>query len=108
MDNQNSYYHYIKVNISSEDVVFELKGLMNKNYWYLGVLIKQGFYVYSLFKINIVNIMITINIIYAIALFVYMKFTKEVDYYTDFDLSDESYQNLKLNIAMFTNNYFPL
>ena len=109
LDNQNSYYHYIKVNISSEDVVFELKRFDEQKI--TGIwesLSSKAFYVYSLFKINIVNIMITINIIYAIALFVYMKFTKEVDYYTDFDLSlDESYQNLKLNIAMFTNNYFP-
>ncbi|HOQ17714.1 MAG: glycosyltransferase [Epulopiscium sp.] len=109
LDNPNSYYHYLKVKLSGDNAVVEVKRFDEQTaggFW--ESLSSKVFYLYSLFKINFVNILLVINIIYILISLIYIKFTKEVDYYSDFDINiDEGYQNKKLNIAMFTNNYFP-
>lgn len=108
LDNQNSYYHYIKVNFTSNNI-FEVKRLdEEKDIGFWEFVASKVSYFYSLVKVNIINILIVISVLFIILLIIYMNITKEVDYYRDFDtVFNDNYQNVKLNIAMFTNNYLP-
>ncbi|NLK20638.1 MAG: glycosyltransferase [Epulopiscium sp.] len=109
LGNQNSFYHYVKVKPSLDKVECQVKKIgKGEEKGLKSVLSSKAAYFYSLFKINFINFLIGLFVLSLAILFIYKKVIGEVDYYRDFDYSeDDDYQGEKLNIAMFTNNYFP-
>ncbi|MFN2364429.1 MAG: glycosyltransferase [Halarsenatibacteraceae bacterium] len=108
IDNENSFYHYLEVEVSSEGINYNLKRLKNspgavskffENIW----VVLQSF-IYT----NYLNIMIILLIVLAVFNIVYREINKEIDYYRGFAYSDQEFADKKLKIAMFTNNYFPV
>jgi len=108
IDNENSFYHYLKVEVSPEGINYNLKQLKNspgafskffENIW----VVLQSF-IYT----NYLNIMIIFLITLVVFNIVYREINKEIDYYRGFAYSDREFFDKKLKIAMFTNNYFPV
>ncbi|MGM0414539.1 MAG: glycosyltransferase [Bacillota bacterium] len=108
IDNENSFYHYLEVAVSSEGIDYNVKKLESspgtvskvlENFW---VLLQSFIYT------NYLNIMIILLIALAVINILYREINKEIDYYRNFAYSDIESANKKLKIAMFTNNYFPV
>ncbi len=65
-------------------------------------------YVISILYIQIWNIILVLSISLLVLSFIKNKMLKEQDYYRDFyGTLEEASKGKKLNIAMFTNNYYP-
>lgn len=65
-------------------------------------------YLHSFFYINLLNFLLILSLLVFLGIIFYHKVSRAVDYYRDFTKSDdEILEKEKLNIAMFTNNYFP-
>lgn len=108
IDNDNSFYHYLEVEVSPEGINYNLQQLKNspgtlskffENIW----VVLQSF-IYT----NYLNIMIILLIILAVFNIVYREINKEIDYYRGFAYSGQEVAEKNLKIAMFTNNYFPV
>ena len=109
LNNENSFYHYIKVNIKNDEVVYSvIKEKMSSNIAIYRILENLWFYIHSIFYLNFFKLILIICIFIFLGLVINYKVTKTVHYYDEFDEATESIKNSeKLNIAMFTNNYFP-
>ena len=109
LNNQNSFYHYIKVNIKNDEVAYSvIKEEMPSNLAIYRIMENLWFYIHSIFYLNFFNFILILSIFIYFGLVINYKVTKSVNYYNEFEETQESTKyNEKLNIAMFTNNYFP-
>ena len=109
LNNENSFYHYLKVNINSDEVSYSvIKEEMPSNLVIYRILENLWFYIHSIFYLNFFNFILILSIFLFLGLVIHYKVTKSVDYYNEFDEISENIENKDvLNIAMFTNNYFP-
>ena len=109
LNNENSFYHYIKVNIKNDEVAYSvIKEEMPSNLAIYRILENLWFYIHSIFYLNFFNFILILCIFIFLGLVINYRVTKSVHYYNEFDEAPESIKNNeKLNIAMFTNNYFP-
>ncbi|MFW5790258.1 MAG: glycosyltransferase [Bacillota bacterium] len=108
LDNKNSFYHYLEVEVSPDGINYSLNrlkddpGALSKFFENIWVVLQSFIYT------NYLNIMIILLIVLAVFNIVYREINKEIDYYRGFAYSDQKFPDKKLKIAMFTNNYFPI
>ncbi|MGM0508682.1 MAG: glycosyltransferase [Fusobacteriota bacterium] len=111
MDNDKSFYHYLEVKIDGKNINYELRKInpefMILNPKFAKILESGWIVLQSFLYTNYLNILIVLLIIIVISFVIYIEINKEVNYYRKFDVSSAELENKKLNIAMFTNNYFP-
>ena len=109
LNNENSFYHYIKVNIKNDEVYYSvIRQDMPSNLAIYRIFKNLWFYVHSIFYLNFFKFILILSIFIFLGLVINYRVTKRVDYYNEFDEAPESIKNKEvLNIAMFTNNYFP-
>jgi len=109
INNENSFYHYIKVNIKNDEVDYSvIKEEMPSNLAIYRIFENLWFYIHSIFYLNFFNFILIICVFIFLGLVINCKVTKSIHYYNEFNEASESIKkNEKLNIAMFTNNYFP-
>ncbi len=109
VNSNNSYYHYLKVSVNGTNVSYQvIKQATPTTFPIFRILQNIWIYIHSVFYLNYLNFFIILSFFALIAFLVYIKVNKEVDYYRNFDISDEEIIPKKhLKIAMFTNNYLP-
>lgn len=109
LNNENSFYHYIKVTIKNDEVAYSvIKEEMPSTLVIYRIMENLWFYIHSIFYLNFFNFILILSIFIFFGLVINYKVTKSVNYYNEFEEAPESTKdNEKLNIAMFTNNYFP-
>lgn len=109
LNNQNSFYHYIRVNIKNNKVVYNvINEDTPSNLVIFRILRNIWFYVHSIFYLEFFNFMLILSILIFLAFLINYRVSKIVNYYNEFDEEVENIKTKeKLNIAMFTNNYLP-
>ena len=109
LNNENSFYHYIKVNIKNDEVAYSvIKEEIPSNLVIYLILENLWFYIHSIFYLNFFNFILILCIFIFSGLVINHRVTKSVNYYNEFDdVPENNKYSEKLNIAMFTNNYFP-
>jgi len=109
VNNPNSFYHYISVNIKNNKVSYNvIKEDTPSNLVIYRILKNTWFYLHSIFYLNFFNFILILSILIFLGLVINYRVTKIVDYYNEFDEAAENIKiKEKLNIAMFTNNYLP-
>ncbi|MBZ9686175.1 glycosyltransferase [Clostridium estertheticum] len=109
LNNENSFYHYIKVNIKNDEVAYSvIKQEMTSNTAIYRIFENLWFYIHSIFYLNFFNFILILCIFIFLGLVISYKVSKSVNYYNEYDEVPENIKNSeKLNIAMFTNNYAP-
>lgn len=109
LNNENSFYHYINVNIKNDEVTYKvIRENMPSNLTIYRILENLWFYIHSIFYLNFFNFILLLSIFLFLGLLIHYKVTKNVDYYNEFNEVAETIEDKEvLNIAMFTNNYFP-
>jgi glycosyltransferase involved in cell wall biosynthesis len=110
LEEDDNYYHYLRVSVNKHGNVNINK--IDIDYKYTNYFIKQvenlWFQIHSLFYIGFINFIIIIALLSIIAIYFYNKINEDVEYYQDYSFNYDALQiNKPLNIAMFTNNYFP-
>jgi 1,2-diacylglycerol 3-alpha-glucosyltransferase len=109
LNNQDSFYHYIKVNIKNNKISYNvIKNDAPSNLVFYRILENIWFYIHSIFYLNFFNFILILSILIFLGLLTTYRVSKNVDYYNEFDEATENIKiREKLNIAMFTNNYLP-
>lgn len=107
-DNQKSFYHYLLVNVSQDNIKVSLERLENNPGTLSKLMVNIWVAVQSFFYANYINILLVLFIGLTIFYILHREINKEVNYYRDFAYAENEFENQKLKIAMFTNNYFPI
>jgi glycosyltransferase involved in cell wall biosynthesis len=108
VDNPDSFYHYIKVNINDNGVSYEVVEQGDMNQGMIVRLIENiWIYIHSVFYINYLNFIILLGVIVLLIVILYKKAWETVDYYRDFNVDQKIDKDKQLNILMVTNNYLP-
>ncbi|MFZ7119850.1 MAG: glycosyltransferase [Eubacteriaceae bacterium] len=109
INDSNSFYHYLKVDINEDGVEYNvIKDDTPLNSAIFRAIENIWIYIHSIFYINLLNLFFIIVLLTIIGVLIYLKASIEVDYYQDFDRENDIFtKKEKLNIAMFTNNYLP-
>ncbi|ERJ13546.1 glycosyltransferase [Haloplasma contractile] len=110
LSDSDSFYHYTKVTLQDDELsIGYVEQDIPSNNFLFRVLQNMWVYIHSLFYTSAINIILITCIVISLGIIIYNLVTKEVNYYREFDHLDEFKINRdkKLNIAMFTNNYFP-
>ncbi|CCU81148.1 Membrane-associated protein [Halanaerobium saccharolyticum subsp. saccharolyticum DSM 6643] len=107
-ENENSFYHYLLVNVDKNGIEVNLERLENNPGTFSKLLVNVWVALQSFFYANYINILLVLFIGLTILYILHREINKEVDYYRDFAYSENELEDKKLKIAMFTNNYFPV
>ena len=109
LNNENSFYHYIKVNIKNNKVTYSIiKQGMPSNLAIYRIFNNFWFYIHSIFYLNFFNFILILVIFIFLGLIINYRVTKSINYYNELEEAPENIKNKEvLNIAMFTNNYLP-
>lgn len=109
LNNKNSFYHYISVNIKNNKVSYNvIKEDTPTNLVIYRILKNAWFYLHSIFYLNFFYFILILSILISLGLLINYRVSKIGDYYNEFDEAAENMEiKEKLNIAMFTNNYLP-
>jgi len=106
---ETSFYHYLKIDVNNSGIdASVIKQESSSTPLFIKPFERIWIYIHSLFYINMVNFILIVCVLVLLGTILYVRVTKEVNYYRDFniDQSDEPIKE-RLKIAMFTNNYFP-
>ncbi|MBR0598455.1 glycosyltransferase [Sinanaerobacter chloroacetimidivorans] len=108
-DSTNSSYHYLKVDVTGDKVVVEPQAVsLNATHSITRRIESLWIFIHSIFYAQFINILLLMFGVLLLFLVLYRKVSKEVHYYRNFTGSGKApVPDGKLNIAMFTNNYFP-
>ncbi|PVY75792.1 glycosyltransferase involved in cell wall biosynthesis [Tamilnaduibacter salinus] len=107
MNNDTSFYHYLTVTVTPEDIGLELHKLDIGQQPILKTLESLWFFVHSLFFVGYLNFILILCFFIALAIRLHALVFVDRDYYPDFDLDPSPWQQRTLRIAQFTNNYLP-
>ena len=109
ISDENSFYHYLKVYTNHDGVSVQLMKQPDiSRYRFFSFVESLWVYIHSLFYVSIVNFILAPALLGLIGALIYIKATKEVDYYRNFSAKNKKIPNdMKLSIAMFTNTYYP-
>lgn len=109
LNNEDSFYHYIKVSIKDGAVSYKVvKPEMPSSLAIDRILKNAWFYIHAIFYLNFFRFILILSIFIFFALIINRFVTKSVDYYREFDEFEEGIEEKEsLNVAMFTNNYLP-
>ncbi|WP_320046585.1 glycosyltransferase [uncultured Ilyobacter sp.] len=107
--NEKNIHHYMKVQVRPNGVqyhVIKLEKPVDSRFY--GILKNIFGYGYSLFYVNFLNLVLGLILLMIAITIAYLKASDGIDYYRDFESTSETFPiKEKLNIAMFTNDYFP-
>ncbi|BEP28227.1 glycosyltransferase [Helicovermis profundi] len=108
LNSPENFYHYIKVTFSSSGVKYlVVKQELSRNSFYR-ITENIWIFIHSIFYTNWISLLFILSIILAIGIFIYSLAFVEKNFYRDFNAENtENYNEKKLCIAIFTNNYFP-
>jgi len=107
-DYDESFYHYLKVNVKASGVEYEvIEETNHQESVFFKILENIWITVHSVFYINYINFIILLGIIVLIIIIIYNKASKPVDYYRNFSKDLIVDKDEKLKILMVTNNYLP-
>jgi len=106
-DDDRSFYHFLKVNVSGETVSYEVIKEGDPRSNFLERLENLWLFVHSLFYVGFLNFLLILCLFLLIAVKLYDAVFVEKNYYKDFDMDPELFAGKKINVAMFTNNYLP-
>ena len=111
VDDENSFYHYITLNLSENNLEYSVNKIdysfTSLNLKFDKILYNIWISLQSFIYTNYITLIIVILIMFLIGLFFYLELNREVDYYRNFAYMQENFKKEKMKIAMFTNNYFP-
>jgi len=107
VDNPNSYYHYLKVNVDSKVKYQTIPISKVENSFFHKLLNNIFYYLDSFFYLSFVDFVLILSAIFIILTYIYKKLSKPVNYYRNFDYIKKKNISKKLTIAMFSNNYLP-
>ena len=108
VDNDESFYHYLTVNVSPEGIDYNLNRIETSPGTFSKIIINIWVTLQSFIYTNYINILIVILIFLVAFYILHREVNKEIDYYRNFAYSEDRYEDKKFKIAMFTNNYFPV
>jgi glycosyltransferase involved in cell wall biosynthesis len=109
VNDENSFYHYMKVTVKDGIVDYSVvkQETLSNNPFYR-VMQNIWVYIHALFYTNFINSTLLGCLLILLVILLYYKIFNDIDYYPDFEDSDDDFnQTNKLNVAMFTNNYYP-
>ena len=107
-DSEKSFYHYLLVNVNDEGVEVTVDRLENNPGTISKLIVNIWVALQSFFYANYINILLVLFIGLTIFYILHREINKEVNYYRDFAYAENEFEDQKLKIAMFTNNYFPV
>mgnify|MGYP006274535937 CR=1 FL=1 len=107
LNNETSYYHYVRVRVSPAGVAIEPVPLDIGQHPVLKTVESLWLFVHSLVYVGYPNFILLVSALCIVAIWLYALVFKERDYYPDFDVDPTPYRGRPLRVAMFTNNYLP-
>ncbi|MGM0560853.1 MAG: glycosyltransferase [Pseudomonadota bacterium] len=107
LNNDVSFHHFIRVNVTPEDFEVELVPLDIGQHPILKQLESFWFFIYSLFYVGYQNFILLVSVLTLIAIRLYTMIFLDRDYYPDYDIDPSPWLDKPLRVAMFTNNYLP-
>ncbi len=108
VESPDSFYHYIRVNVSPREISYNLEKLEGSPNIFQKALVNVWIAVQSFLFTNYLTLIIIALIVTMAGFLFYWELNRKVNYYRDFRYTDEFLEEKKLKIAMFTNNYFPV
>jgi len=105
----NGNYHYIKVDVSMNEVVVKPVDVLSiSKHVVIQKIESIWIFIHSVFYAQFLNLLLVLFLILLLFFIFYRKALKEVNYYRNFNsLDNDINADRKLKIAMFTNNYLP-
>jgi len=107
LEDKRSFYHFLKVNVSGDDVSYEVVKVGASRSGFVERLENLWLFIHSLFYVGYLNFLLLLCLLLLIAVKLYDAVFVEKNYYPDFDVDLEFFAGNKINVAMFTNNYLP-
>lgn len=109
LNDERSFYHYIKVYVTPRGVTYNVVRVEGKSRSVFPKLLENIWaYVHSFFYISIVDFLLFLGLLGLIGIITYIEATKKVDYHRDFAMKSRKIPpDAKLKMAMFTNMYLP-
>ena len=109
IEDQSSFYHYIKVKAGPDGVEYAVvKQEMPSSHAAYQFFENVWVYIHSMFYSNMADILIGVFGLAAVMLLIYIKASVPKRYYRDFNGQEEDIEEDQiLSIAFFTNNYLP-
>ncbi|WP_347331966.1 glycosyltransferase [Marinimicrobium locisalis] len=107
LNDDTSFYHYVKVTVNGDQVQTELEPLEVGQHPVKRTLESLWSFIYSLFYVGYINFILLVCLFMALGIKLYQKVFVGRDYYPNFDLDPTPWENQPLKVAMFTNNYLP-
>ncbi|MFW5891033.1 MAG: glycosyltransferase, partial [bacterium] len=108
VDNENSFYHYLTVEVDQQSISYNLNRIKTDPGVFSKIMLNIWVTLQSFIYTNYLNILIVFFILLTVFYFLHREVNKEIDYYRNFAYSEEKHEEQKYKIAMFTNNYFPV
>lgn len=106
-DNERSFYHFLKVNVSKENISYDVVQIGAPRSSLLERLEYLWLFIHSIFYVGFLNFLLLLCLLLLIAVKLYDAIFVGKDYYQNFDVDPEPFARKKINVAMFTNNYLP-
>ncbi len=103
-----SYYHYVRVNVNSGSINYSVEKLEGSPNVFTKALVNVWIAIQSFLFTNYLTLIIIALIVTMAGFLFYWELNREVNYYRDFKYPEQYFEDKKLKIAMFTNNYFPV
>lgn len=105
----NSFFHYMKINVSADGLDWEIiRQDLPAKYASIRTLENIWVMIHSFFYVNFINFVLILVVLLLIAISIIIRVSKNVDYYRNYHKkSNLTNDHMPLNIAFFTNNYFP-
>lgn len=107
LNDKDSFYHFIKVNVSADKVSIELKPLDIGQHRFFQTMEGLWFFIHSLFYVGYLNFILIVSALLVVAIKLYNSIFIGRDYYPDFEVDNRPFLNKPLRVAMFTNNFLP-
>lgn len=103
----NSYYHYVKVNVSAQGIDIKPIAVDIGQNAVLEAL--EGFWLtfHSVIYVGYRNFFLLLSALGIVTIWLYRAIFHERDYYPDYSVDPTPYRHELLQVAMFTNNYLP-
>jgi glycosyltransferase involved in cell wall biosynthesis len=106
-DTALGYHHYIEVSVNGDQISLTPVKLDVGHHPFWRTMESLWFFIHSLFYVGYLNFILLIAVLLMLAIGLYTAIFVERDYYPDFDIDPEPYQQRTLKVAMFSNNFLP-
>ena len=107
VDDKNSYHHFVKVNVSADEVsITPVMPQISQSSWQR-TLTSIWSATYTFFYVSFTRFLVVISLLVLIGLKLREVIYEDRDFYTHFSIDDSKYRDKPKRIAFFTNNFFP-